>query len=177
MADPRNARTEAAIKDAMLRLMEHKQSALVGVAELAREAGVSRSSFYNHFSGIHEVFSALCDDFDAGNLSISGGLRCDGPAGDLTPFCVRVRNAGKLSPLVSDPGFLPELMSRAAGNRRGLGGLATDAGLPPDQAASLSTFQLAGCYAAAMALPPEADWESSRKAIDRIIASGASRIA
>ncbi len=173
MADPRKERTRRAVKGAMLRLMERKPSAQVGAAELAREAGVSRSTLYNNYAGVHEVFDELVDDFDAGNLPIAGGLRCDSCGDGRIPFCVRLRDAGELVPLVSDPGFLPALMARAGENGKGLGAMAREAGLSPAQAASLATFQLAGCYAAAMSLAPSADWEPSRRAIDRLIGAGA----
>ena len=169
MADPRNARTEASIKSALLRLMEQKPSALVGVAELAREASVSSSTFYNHYAGVYDVFSSLVDDFDAGNLSFSNGVRCSDDASRLEPFCMRLRDAGAYAPLVTDPGFLPELIKRTNRNRRALGGMAVDAGLAEQQAQSLDTFQIAGCYAAAMSLPREADWEPSRHAIDHLL--------
>ena len=97
------------------------------------------------------------------------GIRCNDGAAQPAPFCVRLRNAGSLSPLVADPGFLPELIKRANEKRRALGGVAIEAGLSEEQAASLDTFQLAGCYAAAMALPAEIDWEPSRRAIDHML--------
>ena len=173
MADQRTAKTKRAIKSAMLRLMERMPGAQVSVAELAREAGVSRSSFYNHYTGVHELYYELVDDFDAGNLPIAGGLRCDECENGRKPFCMRLRDAGELAPLVADPGFLPALMARASKAERGLGSLAQEAGLAPEQASSLEVFQLAGCYVAAMSLPPEADWEPSRRAIDRFISRGA----
>lgn len=169
MADPRNAKTEAAIKGALLRLMQKKPSAQVGVAELAREAGVSRSTFYNHFTGVYEVFASLVDDFNEGTSPIASSIRCKDGAIQPTPFCVRLRNAGSFSTLVADPGFLPELIERVSEKREALGGVAIDAGLSEEQVASLDTFQLAGCYAAAMALPREMDWEPSRQAIDHML--------
>lgn len=173
MTDQRKERTQRAIKDALLRLMKHSPSARVGVSELAREAGVSRSSFYNHYAGVHEVLDALIDEFDAGNLTIFEVLRCDECGSGRLPFCVRLRNAGKLAPLVSDPAFLPALIMRIGSNRLGLGGMAQAEGLAPALASSLATFQLAGCYAAAMSLPHDEDWEPSRRAIDRFIGAGA----
>lgn len=176
MADQRKEKTQRAIKSALLRLMERGPSARVSVAELAREAGVSRSSFYNHYAGVHEVYDALVDDFDAGNLSIAEGLKCGTCSSDRVPLCIRLRNAGELAPLVSDPGFLPALMARIATTELGLGGMARSEGLGSVQASSLAAFQLAGCYAAAMALPPDADWEPSRCAIDRLISTGVSSL-
>ena len=169
MADPRNAKTEASVKNALLRLMEQKPSAQIGVAELAREAGVSRSTLYNHYASVYDVFSSLVDDFNAGILTISSGIRCDDDASSLKPFCVRLREAGPYAPLVTDPGFLPELIKRTSRNRRALGDMAVDAGLAEQQAQSLGAFQIAGCYAAAMSLPREADWEPSRRAIDHLL--------
>jgi len=48
MADPRSARTRAALAAAILRLAARKPVIEVGVAELCREAGISRDTFYRH---------------------------------------------------------------------------------------------------------------------------------
>lgn len=63
-ADPRSIRTRTQLLDAYERLLALDGSPTV--AELVREAGVSRSSFYAHFTGIEEVgVAALRSILDA----------------------------------------------------------------------------------------------------------------
>lgn len=108
--------------------------------------------------------------------TVMPAAKCGACSNGRTPFCVRLRNAGDLAPLVSDPGFLPAIMARIGASELGLGGMARSEGLGPVQSSSLAAFQLAGCYAAAMALLPDADWEASRRAIDRLISTGVSSL-
>ncbi len=65
-ADPRAVRTRQLLLDAFERQLERGESAPT-VSSLAQEAGVSRSSFYNHFSGAENVgvaaFRELLDEF------------------------------------------------------------------------------------------------------------------
>ncbi len=56
-SDPRTERTRAAVFAAVEALHAHGQQ--VTVAALVREAGISRSGFYAHFSGIEEVAAEL----------------------------------------------------------------------------------------------------------------------
>jgi AcrR family transcriptional regulator len=57
-SDPRPARTRAAILAAVERLPDLAPSQ-VTVSAIARDAGVSRSVFYIHFSGLEELLSAV----------------------------------------------------------------------------------------------------------------------
>lgn len=52
--DPRQARTRAALAAALTRLLERKPLEDISVAELCREAGVHRTTFYGHFDGVPE---------------------------------------------------------------------------------------------------------------------------
>ena len=46
----------------------------VSVAELARQAQVSRTTFYAHFNNVYEVFQALIGDYMADVQSLDGRL-------------------------------------------------------------------------------------------------------
>ena len=60
MTDHRTENTRHAIKEALLRLLTAKPLAQVTVAELAAEAGVSRSTFYVHYANTQRVLTARC---------------------------------------------------------------------------------------------------------------------
>jgi AcrR family transcriptional regulator len=80
-ADPRSMRTRQLLLDAFERQLEHGQSSPT-VSSLVQEAAVSRSSFYNHFTGAENVgvaaFRELLDAFkpatgEAGNEYVQPG--------------------------------------------------------------------------------------------------------
>ncbi|ROZ50274.1 TetR/AcrR family transcriptional regulator [Rhodococcus sp. WS3] len=68
--DPRSMRTRRQLLEAFERLLEADK--MPTVAELVREAGVSRSSFYAHFTGIEEVgvaaLRSILDEFEPGEV-------------------------------------------------------------------------------------------------------------
>lgn len=117
----------------------------VSVAELARQAQVSRTTFYAHFNNVYEVFQALIGDYMADVQSLDGRLSdmrphaprtypdsngvADGPGearpscrtGCIAiPYCQKIRSAGKYAPVVADPRFLPGTSSVRSFNRQGI---------------------------------------------------------
>ncbi len=60
--DRRTVYTKKAIQDAFLRIKRTKEYNAITVADLCREAEISRGTFYTHFSNIAEVLDALLDD-------------------------------------------------------------------------------------------------------------------
>ncbi|WP_350348926.1 TetR/AcrR family transcriptional regulator [Agromyces sp. G08B096] len=50
--DARQLRTRAALGEALVRLLERKRLDDISVAELCREAGVHRTTFYGHFDSV-----------------------------------------------------------------------------------------------------------------------------
>jgi len=59
-----SARSEASIKGALLRLLSkgHDLNS-ISVKELAKEAGLTRGTFYNHYDGVDDVIKSLENDF------------------------------------------------------------------------------------------------------------------
>jgi AcrR family transcriptional regulator len=74
--DPRATRSREQILDAVRRL-DSARSAEITVAELAREAGLSKSSFYAHFSSVDEVAVALLGTVFADMGEAGAALRRD----------------------------------------------------------------------------------------------------
>ena len=58
-------RTEQRIRDALLKLLANKPLADITVSELAREAHVSRSTFYEHFGNPDDVYDVLMAEISA----------------------------------------------------------------------------------------------------------------
>lgn len=178
----KNERTKAAIKDALLALLEKKPFAGVSVTELAAAAGVSRSTFYAHFRNTREVFDAVVRDFHVqGTRGLRTQLHCADCGDDAgkRPLCEAVRDAGKYQALVADSAYLSAALAFCLDG--GGGQTVVDdycaMGLSPDQARIIALFQLSGCYAVATASsePPAVlveEWHATQQLIDTFIRGG-----
>ncbi|GAA1684251.1 TetR/AcrR family transcriptional regulator [Nonomuraea maheshkhaliensis] len=58
--DRRVRRTHAALARALIKLVEEQDLSRITVADVAERAGVSRSTFYDHFRDVHELAEAAC---------------------------------------------------------------------------------------------------------------------
>lgn len=170
-------RTETAIKDALLRLLEFKKLASVTVSELAREAGVSRSTFYQRYDNPADVYDALVADF-AGQLSpMIDQVTCsNSPKPEKKPFCALVRGDGALNPIVGDERFLPAFLAEQnTACNHDMHDVLVRAGYSEKEAAALCAFQLSGCFSAARSISASTkEWEGVRAVIDRFILGGLS---
>lgn len=116
-SDRRVLKTRGRLLDAFRRLAESHDVTMITVTALAREARVTRSSFYAHFTGVGDLAASALSDFSE---SIIAGARTDIRGGaskttvneqvihDITRFIADNRRTyGAL--LVSDPGFAAAL--------------------------------------------------------------------
>ncbi|WP_327047949.1 TetR/AcrR family transcriptional regulator [Microbispora sp. NBC_01189] len=58
--DRRVRRTHAALQGALIHLVEDRELSQISVADVAARAGVSRSTFYDHYRDVHELAEAAC---------------------------------------------------------------------------------------------------------------------
>lgn len=171
-----SVRTKRDIKRALLELLDKKSLDAITMSELARKAQVSRSTLYQHYGNVHEVFTAVVGDFDAQTAPVMTQLECyEGaePEGTL-PFCTLLRTPDAYQRAVDDPRFLDTLI--------GEGTLLKDhtfyqalvaAGYSPTVALALSVFQINGCFNAVKKFgADEATWREVRDAIDTFICGG-----
>lgn len=173
MGNRRSERTREKLKDALLELMGEKPCSQVCVAELCRQAGVSRSTFYAHYDGVHSVLQELMSDFSSAVMPLQERLHC----GDCIPgrraYCVRLREAGRFAPLVADPAYRATVRSgEGYGEVAGLAATLADSDVDPEIARAIQLFQENGCYAVATAVPADADWPKIQAALDRFIRAG-----
>ncbi len=175
MSDARTQRTDNAIKSAFLELLEEKPLCSISMAELAKLSGISRSTLYAHFGNVIDVFNSLVKDFLRDIIGLRALLRCEecGKPESKKPFCLALRAAGPYQPLVMAPEFMPTFMDCVLEESAGFDALEPYRlpGLTESQAKTLFTFQMNGCYAAAM-LGKEVVWSDHQKAIDRFIRGG-----
>ncbi|GAA3211183.1 TetR/AcrR family transcriptional regulator [Nonomuraea helvata] len=58
--DPRVRRTQAALRRTLIELVQDRDLSRISVADVAERAGVSRSTFYDHYRDVHELAEAAC---------------------------------------------------------------------------------------------------------------------
>lgn len=170
-----DTRTEGAIRSALLELLTEQPLANVTVAELCRYAHVSRSTFYEHFDNIANVYDAIVEEFSAGLSPVIAQVACPGEnACTGEPFCARLRESSPFAPAVGDDRFLGALLRKSSRlEKHDLYNLLTDAGYASDQARAVCAFQLAGCFTAVrMAKSDKSDWQKIKPVIDRFILGG-----
>lgn len=168
-------RTDDSVKQALLKLLAEKPLAEVTVSELAREAHVSRSTFYEHFGNPGDAYDALVADVMADMAPLMSQVACsDGFRSVGRPFCALVRDAGDHTPAVREGRFLDSvLMQEGAYDEHDLHGLLVDAGYTDDEARAVCSFQMSGCFSAARSSSASAEeWQQIRAVIDRFILGG-----
>ena len=168
-------RTEASVKDAMLKLLATKPLAEITISELTREAHISRSTFYEHFDNTIDVYEALVDEVSKEISPIMGQIACSEgfrPVGK--PFCALVREEGEFAPIVRESRFADAYLSNHETQEgHDLFTLLVDAGYSDDEAQAVCSFQMSGCFAAARSSSATVEeWKAIRSVIDRFILGG-----
>ena len=168
-------RTDEAVKQALLKLLAKKPLSEITVSELAREAHVIRSTFYEHFANPGDVYDELVNDVMGEIAPLMSQVACsDGFRHEKRPFCALVRESGELAPAVRDARFLDSYLARGnASGEHDLFGLLVDAGYSAAEARAVCAFQMSGCFTAARATPAsDEEWTRVRAVIDRFILGG-----
>jgi AcrR family transcriptional regulator len=60
--DPRARRSKNALEAALLELAEFKDLAQISISDITRHAGVSRSTFYEHYADVHDLAASACTE-------------------------------------------------------------------------------------------------------------------
>ncbi len=171
----RNARTKRDIKRALLELLAKKSLDTLSMSEIAREAQVSRSTLYQHYGNVFDIYSDAVEDFRSDVSPVMSRAACfDGIEPEGTrPFCDLLRD-GQYRAVTECPQFLDTyLMSDNIGGNPVFMETLTAAGYSPEIARALSTFQLNGCFKAVKAYGAnDALWHEVREAIDTFICGG-----
>lgn len=178
--DARVVRTRQGIKDALLEMLDERRLADVSVADIARAAGVSRTTFYAHYRNLAEVYEELVADFFKDIQTLPEHMSCVTCRGDsrVVPFCEKVRHAGPFEGVVSDPAFSAAWFRvvREDGLADYIDRLAI-AGATPGQARAIFLFQISGCLTVARSGIAEGEgWHVIQSALDAFIAGGFERL-
>lgn len=171
-------RTEDAIKGALIRLLADKPLTQLTIAEVAREAQVSRSTFYQHYNNLDDVYRSLVVEFSDTLTPLNVQVNCSdcAEASEGRPFCLLLREPGPYKSVVDDDRFMETFLDIASSLvGRDLYGRLVSAGYSWEQVQALCRFQLSGCAAAARGSRVDAEeWERVRSLIDIFIRGGVS---
>jgi AcrR family transcriptional regulator len=61
-ADPRILRSRRTLEASLLTLIEQHDLTALSIADVTREAGLSRSTFYDHYADLHELAESACTE-------------------------------------------------------------------------------------------------------------------
>lgn len=175
--DARFKRSESNLQAALLRLLQGKPLADIGVSELAREARMSRGTFYAHYENVADVYEQLVERMMGDVQTFDEHFACSSTAvGDCPakPYCERIREAGDYAALTREPRFLATVLALGrAGAPETFEQRLVEEGIPVGTAQALMTFQMSGCHAVATSdAALRADWPLTRSMIDAFIEGG-----
>lgn len=81
--DPRAQRSRARLRAAILELAAAKDPAAIGMAEVARQAGVNRATVYQHFPDVNALVTDAMDDAVAHVARAAALCPLDAPADEV----------------------------------------------------------------------------------------------
>ncbi|MEV2227842.1 TetR/AcrR family transcriptional regulator [Streptomyces phaeochromogenes] len=58
--DPRTRRSRSALETALLELIAERDLSQISVSDITKRAGVNRSTFYEHYTDVHDLAAAAC---------------------------------------------------------------------------------------------------------------------
>lgn len=178
--DIRSQRTKGDIKRALLAVLKSKPLADVSIAEVAREAGISRTTFYTHYDCLASVYDELVLDFQDDIQTLHEHLDCVTcrNSQDLVPLCEKARHPGDFEAVLADPRFMSTWFHVSKGTAmKEYEQALVGSGLSPHQAQAVVTFQLSGCMATARShLGKLEDWGDIQRTLDAFIAGGLAAI-
>ena len=168
-------RTDDDLKSAFLRILEKKPLSDMTIAEVVREAHVSRSTFYLHYQNLGELYDDMVREVACLVLPLLTRCGCDcEPEKGKKPFCHIVRETNQYTPLFREARFLETILqSEGAAEQSTLIAKLMDRGLDAQQARAVFAFQMSGCFAVSSMLgAKDADWPKIRATLDRYIQGG-----
>lgn len=175
--DARYRKTEERIQNALAELLRSRALADVSVSELAREANVSRATFYAHYDNVSDVFDQLVIKTLSGVRSFEDRFQCDGEAcreSGSVPYCERIRARGEepWGDIARDARFFPSMMDLLSATEPPAFDAAS-LNVSKGVAEALRLFQMSGCHAVATSEIAERDyWPIVREVLDVFIEGG-----
>lgn len=155
--DRRTRYTINVIKEAFLELINDHPYSKITVAQVCRQAEITRSTFYLHFTNLTEVLNAVLDDAlmvsqsSTGTLPLSSNLSVDclKKNESLLPTCQRIASESKYRSLLMDPDLSEYIIGRIAKHERAkmVPLIQRRTGLDQQDAETLFSYTLHGSFA------------------------------
>lgn len=166
---------EQKIQNAFLQLIRKYRFSEITVTMLCQEAGISRTSFYKHFSNTAEVLDealrTLFLNVDGVQTELLGYGKVEG-----VPLCVFVRTHPQLRNLFTDDTIIHTVIRKFVSMNRKeyLDVMHRRVSSSDDELIGLLYFQLNGCMHAIRHTISRSDdeWAANKKNIDSFILSG-----
>lgn len=143
--DRRTIYTLNVIQTAFLELINRQPFAKMTVAQLCRQAEITRSTFYLHYANLNEVLNAVLDQA----LMFNQPLYLDDEEGSLLPACQRIAGSTKYRRLLMDPDLNEYIIARITRHEqwRVVPQIMQRTGLNEEEAKSLFAYILHGSLA------------------------------
>ena len=170
--------TRSIIKDSLLLLLRKKNYMDITISDICRKAGVSRTTFYQHYRNIPEIVDELFEDAlsHIGNMALEIDCPPEGNKECGQALCRFLRGNRRYQPLF----FSDELYGQAI--RRTVDHLSDDflermrnrTALDDDILRNLLQFQITGCLSVCRKNIQEDDdaWDGIQCQVDRFLRSG-----
>lgn len=161
------------IAEALLVLLGEKPLGSISVVDLCAQAGVSRSTFYAHFSNVDDVYRELVRELVLTTSAIQPQLRCaDCTNSEKQPLCELLRPGGKYHHLTSEERFTQTYFDICTAEFKDGTNVYDGVCDDKDIAYALFCFQMMGCIGAARTVPEATDWNRVRPMLDAFIRGG-----
>lgn len=156
--DRRTLYTINIIKDSFLDLINQKTYTQINVAELCRQADITRSTFYLHFDNLTDVLNAVLDDAFLFNQSTSLSTLPESQPltidllrenESLLPACQRIADSSKYRQLLMDPSLSEYIIGRIIAHEKDkiVPSIQKRTGLNKNEAELLFIYSINGSFA------------------------------
>ncbi|WP_119326738.1 TetR/AcrR family transcriptional regulator [Companilactobacillus musae] len=156
--DRRTLYTINIIKDSFLDLINQKTYTQINVAELCRQADITRSTFYLHFDNLTDVLNNVLDDAFLFNQSTSLSTLPESQPltidllrenESLLPACQRIADSSKYRQLLMDPSLSEYIIGRIIAHEKDkiVPSIQKRTGLNKNEAELLFIYSINGSFA------------------------------
>lgn len=154
--DRRTLYTIKVIKDAFIKLVKEEGYSKITITQICRNADITRSTFYLHFSSITDVLNTVLDDalflvdentFNLDNKNYSFDYLNKNES--LVPACQRVGDTNKYQKLLMDPDLSEYIIGRIIKHERNkvIPAIIEKTGLNAEDAETLFIYVIHGSFA------------------------------
>lgn len=171
-----DSRTTIDIKRAFVTILGKKPLADITISEVAQEAHVSRSTFYQRYHNLGELYDEMVQGFSCSLVpqTTQTGCTCVVDGSGRKPLCARVHQGSEYESVIKEDRFLSTFLRTTSNvEQSSLIAYLMDRGFDFQQASALFLFQTSGCFIVSTMLEnSEKDWPKIQQTIDRFIQGG-----